>query len=126
MSIYQISAAAGFGFFLLTAELIRRRRIEERYALPWLLLGSLMLVFSFMPGLLDRLSRLLQVHYAPSLLFALGLLFSLAFILHLTMVISRLHRRVTRLAQELALLQAELDCWGEFRSPQAKGGTGHG
>lgn len=125
MSIYPITAAAGLGFLLLTGELIRRRKIEERYALLWLLLGVVMTLFSFAPGLLDRLSRLLQVHYAPSLLFLLGLLFSLAFIMHLTMVISRMHRRVTRLAQEVAILQEELEYPG-VRSKPAQGGAAHG
>ncbi|RAV05440.1 DUF2304 domain-containing protein [Paenibacillus sp. YN15] len=126
MSVYQISAAAGFGFLLLTGELIRRRKIEERYALLWLLLGLAIALFSFAPGLLERLSRLLQVHYAPSLLFLLGLLFSLAFIMHLTIVMSRMHRRMVRLAQEVAILKEELE--GAATAPilPAKGGAAHG
>jgi hypothetical protein len=107
MNVYQITAVFCLCFVLLTVELIRRRTIEERYALLWLLLGLSMTLLSFFPAVLDRFSRLVHVHYAPSLLFLIGLLFSLVFILHLTMVISKLHRRLTRLAQELALLQSE-------------------
>lgn len=126
MSVYQITAAAGFGFLMLTGELIRRRKIEERYALLWLLLGGVMALFSFSPGLLERLSRLLQVHYAPSLLFLLGLLFSFAFILHLTLVMSRMHRRMVRLAQEVAILKEELEEAGAVSAIQAKGVGIHG
>lgn len=126
MSVYQITAAAGFGFLMLTGELIRRRKIEERYALLWLLLGGVMALFSFSPGLLERLSRLLQVHYAPSLLFLMGLLFSFAFILHLTIVMSRMHRRMVRLAQEVAILKEELEETGAASTLRAKGVGIHG
>lgn len=126
MSVYQITAAAGFGFLMLTGELIRRRKIEERYALLWLLLGGVMALFSFSPGLLERLSRLLQVHYAPSLLFLLGLLFSFAFIMHLTIVMSRMHRRMVRLAQEVAILKEELAEAGAASAIRAKGVGIHG
>lgn len=126
MSVYQITAAAGFGFLMLTGELIRRRKIEERYALLWLLLGGVMALFSFSPGLLERLSRLLQVHYAPSLLFLMGLLFSFAFILHLTIVMSRMHRRMVRLAQEVAILKEELEETGAASTLRAKGAGIHG
>ncbi|WP_438446663.1 DUF2304 domain-containing protein [Gorillibacterium sp. sgz5001074] len=107
MNVYEAAAVFCLSFLIATVELIRRRKIEERYALLWLVLGLSMTVFCFFPGLLERLSRIMHVHYAPSLLFLIGLLFSLAFTLHLTMVISKLHRRTTRLAQELAILKAE-------------------
>ncbi|MDF2926877.1 MAG: hypothetical protein K0R57_5791 [Paenibacillaceae bacterium] len=107
MTVYRITAGFCLFFVLLTVELIRRRRIEERYAILWLTLGLCMSLFSFFPALLEGLSRALHVYYAPSLLFLMGLLVCLAFIMHLTMVISKQHRRLTRLAQELALLRAE-------------------
>ncbi|MNC14003.1 Undecaprenyl-phosphate mannosyltransferase [compost metagenome] len=92
----------------------------------WLLLGLAMALFLFAPGLLDRLSRLLRVHYAPSLLFLLGLLFSLAFIMHLTIVMSRMHRRIVRLAQEVAILKEELEHTGGDAILTVKGGAAHG
>lgn len=107
MNVYQISAGFCLLFVFFTVELIRRRQMEERYAILWLTLGISMTVFCIFPGLLEQFSRLMRVHYAPSLLFLIGLLFSLVFILHLTLVISKQHRRLTKLAQEVALLQSE-------------------
>jgi hypothetical protein len=107
MNVYNMAAVFCLSFVFVTVELIRRRKIEERYAILWLGLGLSMTVVSIFPGLLEGLTRVVHVYYAPSLLFLIGLLFSLTFILHLTMVISKLHRRMTRLAQEVALLKAE-------------------
>jgi len=118
MSVYDLAAIFCLAFVFVTVELIRRRKIEERYAILWLVLGLSMTLFSFFPGLLDRFSRLVHVHYAPSLLFLIGLLFSLAFIMHLTMVITKLHRKITRLAQEMAMLKSERAAATVFRKEE--------
>jgi hypothetical protein len=105
MSVYMLSVLFCLAFLFVTIELIRRQKLQEQYALLWLLLGFVMAGFSLFPRLLQIISNTVQIAYAPSLLFLIGLLCSLTLILHLTIVISKLHRRVTRLIQELALLQ---------------------
>lgn len=94
-------------FLFVTIELIRRQRLEEQYALLWLGLGLVMLSFCLFPDMLPRMSELVRIHYPPSLLFLIGLVFSLVFILHLTIVISKLQRKLTRLVQHIALLEAD-------------------
>lgn len=105
MSIYGLCALLGLLFVGCVLELIRRRKVEERYAVLWLLLGMTMTWMSFFPSMLDKASGFFGIHYAPSLLFFMGLLFALALIMHLTMVISKQHRLLVRLAQEVALLR---------------------
>ncbi|GIP39732.1 hypothetical protein J31TS4_30120 [Paenibacillus sp. J31TS4] len=107
MNIYLLAVVFCLLFLGITVELIRRQKMAERYAIIWLLLGVLMLVFSVFPSLLDRVSALLHIYYAPSFLFFIGLTFSMVIILHLTIVVTRLNRQVTRLIQELALLKAQ-------------------
>lgn len=107
MNIYLLSVVFCLIFLVFTVELIRRQKMAEKYAIIWLLLGVLMLVFSVFPSLLDQVSGIIHINYAPSFLFFIGLTFSLVIILHLTMVVTRLNRQVTRLIQELALLKAQ-------------------
>lgn len=106
MNIYMFSVLFCLVFIGVTIELIRRQKVAERYGLLWLGLGIVMLIFSLFPGLLNMVSDAVGVYYAPSFLFTIGLLFALVFIMHLTIVLSKLHRKVTRLTQEIALLQA--------------------
>ncbi|PYI53123.1 DUF2304 domain-containing protein [Paenibacillus flagellatus] len=106
MTIYLLSAVFCLIFLFATIELIRRQKLEEQYALLWLGLGLVMLPFCLFPDMLPKLSELVRIHYPPSLLFLIGLAFSLVFILHLTIVISKLQRKLTRLVQQLALLEA--------------------
>lgn len=89
-------------------ELIRSRRLRERYALLWLLTAVVLLVLSAWRGLLGSLADAVGIYYPPSALFVLGSLFILCVLLHYSTVISRLSDQNTILAQRLALLEAEL------------------
>jgi hypothetical protein len=67
----------------------------------------LLLVVSFNVSFLMRVAAWLDVKYAPALLFLFGLLFCFAFILHLTLVVSKLTGQVLRLSQELAIMKCK-------------------
>ena len=95
-----------FGVF----ELIRSRRLRERYALLWLVTGTVLVVLSAWRGGLNTIAGWLGVRgYPPAVLFAIGLLFVILVLLHYSTVISRLSDQSTTLAQRLALLESRLD-----------------
>ena len=94
---------------LLIFELIRRRRLMERYAILWLTAGLTVLVLAVWTGLLSVLSRAAGISYLPSALFAVAFLFVLVMLVHFSMAISKLSDQNTILAQRLALLQERLD-----------------
>lgn len=106
MNIIILSIVFSLIFLFVVIELIRRRRISERYSLLWLFLGFVMLLFSLFPTILNRIAQWMGVVYGTSLLFFIGFLFLIIFILHLTTVITKLDRKMTRLTQELALLKS--------------------
>ena len=112
MTPLRISIAASIASLVLLAvvlELIRSRRLRERYALLWLLTGLVLLVLSAWRGGLDTIAGWLGVTgYPPAVLFAVGTLFILLVLLHYATVISRLADQNVILAQRLALLEARL------------------
>ena len=87
----------------LILELVRRRRLKERYALLWLAASVLGLVVGVFPGVIVWLSRMLHVQFL-TVVFGLAFVFFLGLILSFCMVISDLSDRNRVLAQELALL----------------------
>jgi Uncharacterized conserved protein (DUF2304) len=90
-------------------ELIRSRRLRERYALLWLLTGLVLLGLSAWRGGLNTIAGWAGVTgYPPAVLFAVGLLFVILVLLHYSTVISKLADQNTMLAQRLALLEARL------------------
>src|SRR5205814_4925103 len=102
-------AIASFTLVLVVLELIRSRRLRERYALLWLATGVVLTVLSAWRNGLNTIAGWLGVRsYPPAVLFAVGLLFILAVLLHYSTVISRLSDQNVLLAQRLALLEQEL------------------
>jgi hypothetical protein len=103
------ATAASLVLVVVVFELIRSRRLRERYALLWLLTGLVLVVLSAWRGGLNTIAGWLGVRgYPPAVLFAVGLLFVIVVLLHYSTVISRLSDQNVVLAQRVALLEAEL------------------
>jgi hypothetical protein len=86
-------------------ELVRRRRLQERYTVLWFVLALGMLAGAIFPTLLELLAKGLGVRDTNIALFALLLLLLLALAFESTVTASRQGERITRLAQENALLR---------------------
>jgi hypothetical protein len=108
----RISIAASIAsalLILVVLELIRGRRLKERYALLWLATGLVLLVLSAWRNALNTIAGWFGVQtYPPAVLFAVALLFVLAVLLHYSTVISKVSDQNVILAQRLALLELEL------------------
>ena len=102
-------AVASVLLILVVLELIRSRRLRERYALLWLATGVVLLVLSVWRSGLNTIASWFGVRgYPPAVLFAVGVLFILLVLLHYSTVISKLSDQNTILAQRLALLEERL------------------
>jgi hypothetical protein len=111
MTPVRVSIFAAIAAILLLAlifELIRSRRLQERYALLWLATGLVILFFSLWRAALGRFADLVGIAYPPSALFVVASLFILIVLLHYSTVISELSERNLALAQRLALLEQQL------------------
>jgi len=108
----KVSIAATLASILLllvVLELIRSRRLRERYALLWIATGLVLLVLSAWRGGLNTIAGWVGVQtYPPAVLFAVALLFVLVVLLHFATVISKVTDQNVVLAQRLALVELEL------------------
>jgi hypothetical protein len=108
MTPFRVSVAAAIAagvLLLVIFELIRSRRLQERYALLWLLTGLVIFVLAVWRGLLANIADLVGIAYPPSALFILASFFVLVVLLHYSTVISKLSDENRILAQRLALLE---------------------
>ena len=126
MTPLRISIAATVASILLLLvvfELIRSRRLRERYALLWLATGVVLLVLSAWRGGLNTIAGWVGVTtYPPAVLFAVAALFILLVLLHYSTVISKLADQSTILAQRVALLEERLGAGGGRREPGGEAG----
>ena len=108
MPVQLFAALASVLLLGIVIELIRSRKLRERYALLWLATAGVILFFAVWRSGLHNLSKALGVAYPPNALFVLAMLFVLVLLLHFSTVISKLSDRSTVLTQRLALLEERL------------------
>jgi hypothetical protein len=101
-----VAAVIALVFMLMILELIRRDRLQERYAVIWLLAGAGMLAGAAFPGLLELVANIMGVRDTNVALFSIVLLLLLGLALNFSVLMSRQADQITRLAQELALEKA--------------------
>lgn len=87
--------------------MIRKRALELRYALAWLIVGGGVLVLDIFPGIMEKMASILGIYSPVNMLFFLGFCFSLVIIFVLTVAVSRMSIRIKELTQELALHEKE-------------------
>ena len=107
--IQLVAILATAGLFVIVFELVRRRRLMERYALLWLFATVTLLALAVWKDLLEEVAAAVGIYYAPSALFAIAFGFVLVLLMHFSLVISRLSDQSKVLAQRLGRLQREVD-----------------
>lgn len=106
IQIVAIVAAAALLIFVL--ELVRRRRLLERYALLWLFSAIVLLALAAWRGGLEKLAKLVGIAYPPNALFFIAFGFVLVLLLHFSVAVSRHSDQLKVLAQRSALLEERL------------------
>jgi hypothetical protein len=107
-----VAIGATLVLLLVVLELVRRRRLLERYALVWLGSTLVLLGLGIWQGLLGTIADAIGVIYPPNALFVIAFGFVLLLLLHFSTAVSRLTDQTKVLAQRLALTeqrQAELE-----------------
>ena len=94
---------------LAIVNMIRKRKLELKYALSWLIAIVFVLIMDCFPVLLTRLSYFLGIWAPVNMIFFLGFCFSLLIIFVLTVTLSRMSERVRKLAQAVALNEEKIE-----------------
>lgn len=94
---------------LAIVNMIRKRKLELKYALSWLIAIVFVLILDCFPVLLIRLSYFLGIWAPVNMIFFLGFCFSLLIIFVLTVTLSRMSERVRKLAQAVALNEEKIE-----------------
>lgn len=97
-----------FAVLLFIVSMLLRRRLREKYATLWLVIGIAILVLSVFPGLLFGLADLLGVAVPSNLIFALAIVLLVGVALHLSWELSLAEDEVRRVAEDVAILRADV------------------
>jgi hypothetical protein len=99
-----IAIAGSLALLIFIVELVRRRRLKEEYSVLWVATAVVLLLLAAWGGLLRELTHLIGAISQASTLYFFGLLFVVFVLLHFSVRVSNLERRVVVLLQEIALL----------------------
>lgn len=94
---------------VLVFELLRRRRLREKYVAIWVAVAVGTVVLAIFPDLLYRSASLLGVQTPSNLLFLVSLIVLLAISLQLSGEVGQLEEQTRTLAEEVGSLRLELE-----------------
>jgi hypothetical protein len=95
-------------FILIVLDMVRRRRLRERYSLIWLFAVVAMTILVVWERLLLSITSLIGATDPSSTLFLFGILFAVVILLHLSNKVSDFSTQLRILAKEVAMLNARL------------------
>lgn len=93
----------------LVIEMVRRKKLREKYAVLWLVVGTGALVLAGFPKLLALVAGLLGVQVPANLLFAMSIVLLIGVCLHLSWELSVVEDETRILAEEVAILRVSLE-----------------
>ncbi|MEV8369426.1 DUF2304 domain-containing protein [Microbacterium sp. NPDC064584] len=85
------------------------RKLREKYAVMWLVIGLAVLLLGLFPQLLLWLTDTLGVAVPANLLFSLAIVLLLGVTLHLSWELSQAEDEIRRVAEETAIARAQID-----------------
>lgn len=109
MSVQVVGIIGAAMVLAVMVELLRRRQLREKYAALWLLVGLAVLVLALFPGLLAWVANTLGFEVPSNFLFLVALILLLGVTVHLSWELSRVEEETRSLAEDVALLRADIE-----------------
>lgn len=106
--IQAIAIATSILFLLYIVRLIVKGKLREEYSIVWIICTVVLILFSFWRDGLAVVSDLVGVYSPPNLVFIAAIFAIFIYLLHLSVVISKLQAQNKQLAQDVALLKEKM------------------
>ena len=94
--------------FALLVVQIKKRKLDLKYSLAWMLLDIVLIILAAFPKLIMLIAQCLGIETPSNLVFFCGFIFSLIIKYVLTVAISKMADNIRCLTQKIALLEKEL------------------
>jgi len=104
-----LAIVLSLGLLLLIFELIRRKKLKERYAILWFFTGSAILVFAVFQNILLGLTTMLGIIMPINAMLFLGIFFIILINIHFSLVISDLSEQNKILARKVAMMELDIE-----------------
>ena len=109
MSGYGFAVAACLVLVAFLVVLLRTRRLREKYAITWIVVGLGVCVLGAFPETMAALARTVGVQTPSNLLFAIALMVLLLVCIQLSVEVTSLEEESRTLVEEVALLRFDVE-----------------
>lgn len=92
-------------YFLLVFHFLKKKSLNLKYTLLWLLSGVIMLFLAVFPQILTVFAKLVGIYEPTNALFAVIFFCIIVILMSLTAIVSKLNEKNKRLIQSFALLE---------------------
>lgn len=92
-------------YFLLVFQLLKRKTLNLKYTLLWLMSGVIMLALAVFPQILGWLAALVGIYDPTNALFAFMFFCMIIILMSITAIVSKLNEKGKKLIQSVALLE---------------------
>ena len=103
--IYYFAIAFSVVFIIFILNLVRKNKLDEKYSILWLFFGLIILIVSIFPKTIETIALWFNVYYPPAFMLLFAVIIIGAYIVHITMVITKQNKMIIKLTQELAIFK---------------------
>jgi len=108
MKLTIVTGLTALAILAFIIELLRRRQLQEKYAILWLAVSIVMVPLAFFPTIVNSVATAIGFASGVSLVLFLGIVFLLLVCMHLSWETSRLEEETRTLAEDIALLRSDM------------------
>lgn len=95
-------------YLILIVHLLKKKKLDLKYTLLWLIAGTVLLFVTIFPGSVYFISEILGIQTPINSALVLGGMFIVIILITITSIVSSLNKRLRVLTQEVALLQKKI------------------
>ena len=103
--IYKFAIVLSIIFIMFILNLVRKNKLDEKYSILWLFFAVILLIVSIFPSIIQKVAEIFDVFYPPTLLLLFAIIILGAYIVHITLVITKQNKMIIKLSQEIAILE---------------------
>jgi len=107
--IQVIALIVSLGLLICIFELIRRRKLKERFALLWLFSAVIFIIFSLWGRFLEILAKIIGIYYAPAVLIPIVIFLAVILFIYFSVIVNDQSDHIKILSQKIALLEKKIE-----------------
>ena len=105
--IYSFAIIFSIAFIIFIINLVRKNKLEEKYSILWLIASIVILIVAIFPSIITIVAEKFNVFYPPTLMLLFAIIILGAYIVHITVVITKQNKMIVKLTEELGILKQE-------------------